>query len=415
MALALDASTPALATGTSQVASASLTSVPANALLVVIAGHDTVGADSTSSSVVTGGSLTWTKAATRSKADDPATAQPGHLQVSWARFAAGGSITVTSTGTNTNSNCCIQVLVFTGALAAGTPMTTAEASQGSAISISLTTTAANSWVWVGMEDWQGISVPTPVTGWTTQSSQQAIGGSFTFWCVKKNATTATAGTTETLTNTDSGSGRQDNLIIFEVLEEPAGTTAKSGTDTGTLSDTSSLAIATNLTDSAALAEVSSGAGGNLTGADSGTLSGVSALAVDTPTTDAGTVTDSSALAIVTADTAALTDTASAPNVAVTTSDSARLSEVSTGGGQRLTDGTMVYHLNRLAGTLSGGVPTQSAVAAANTWAGTSGLSLVDALNEKAGAATPALELAGIANQLASTVGLTVTDALSRIP
>lgn len=77
--------------------------------------------------------------------------------------------------------------------------------------------------------------------------------------------------------------------------------------------------------------------------------------------------------------------------------------------------TLTYHLNRLAGTLVGGVPSLTAVAAANAWAGTSKLSLEDALNEKAGHSVPTLDVAGALNELAGTNDLTPVDAISRIP
>ena len=47
-------------------------------------------------------------------------------------------------------------------------------------------------------------------------------------------------------------------------------------------------------------------------------------------------------------------------------------------------GTLQYEMNRLAGTLVGGVPSRDAQGAANVWAGTTGLDLVGALNVKAG-------------------------------
>lgn len=63
-------------------------------------------------------------------------------------------------------------------------------------------------------------------------------------------------------------------------------------------------------------------------------------------------------------------------------------------------------MNRLAGTLVNGVPSRDAQAAANIWAGTSGLSLVGALNVKALRTLPNyLELQGVLNQLAGTSGL----------
>lgn len=64
---------------------------------------------------------------------------------------------------------------------------------------------------------------------------------------------------------------------------------------------------------------------------------------------------------------------------------------------------------------STGACKETAVSAANIWAGTVGLSLVDALNEKAGHPIPTRDVAGCLNELAGTVGLTPLDAISRIP
>lgn len=78
--------------------------------------------------------------------------------------------------------------------------------------------------------------------------------------------------------------------------------------------------------------------------------------------------------------------------------------------------TLQYAMNRKAGTLVGDVPTQDAQGAANIWAGTTGLDLVEALNIKALNALPDYrELAGVLNQLAGTVGLEVDGAAAAIP
>jgi hypothetical protein len=75
-----------------------------------------------------------------------------------------------------------------------------------------------------------------------------------------------------------------------------------------------------------------------------------------------------------------------------------------------------YHLNRKAGTLVADLPTQEEQQAANTWAGTTGLELVAALNVEAGNALPNYrELAGVLNQLAGTTGHDVDEAAARIP
>jgi hypothetical protein len=78
--------------------------------------------------------------------------------------------------------------------------------------------------------------------------------------------------------------------------------------------------------------------------------------------------------------------------------------------------TLQYAMNRKAGTLVGGVPTRDAQGAANVWAGTSGLDLVEALNIKALNTLPNYrDLAGVLNQLAGTTGLEVDAAAAAIP
>lgn len=78
--------------------------------------------------------------------------------------------------------------------------------------------------------------------------------------------------------------------------------------------------------------------------------------------------------------------------------------------------TLVYHLNRKAGTLVADLPTLDAAGAANVYAGTTGLETVGALNVAAGNSLPDYrELAGVLNQLAGTTGLGVDEAASQIP
>jgi hypothetical protein len=77
--------------------------------------------------------------------------------------------------------------------------------------------------------------------------------------------------------------------------------------------------------------------------------------------------------------------------------------------------TLVYHLNRKAGTLVNDAATRTDQDAANVWAGTTGRTLVGALNVVAGNTLPNYrELAGVLNQLAGTTGLGVDEAASQI-
>jgi hypothetical protein len=113
------------------------------------------------------------------------------------------------------------------------------------------------------------------------------------------------------------------------------------------------------------------------------------------------------------DSGTLSETASL-TVLISATDSATLSEAAVNPNPGGSIQTLTYHLNRLAGTLSGGIPTRSAVDAANLWAGTSKLSLEDALNDKAGQTTPKWDVAGALNAIAGTSKLTAVDAISRI-
>lgn len=82
---------------------------------------------------------------------------------------------------------------------------------------------------------------------------------------------------------------------------------------------------------------------------------------------------------------------------------------------RIVSETLQHAMNRKAGTLNGDVPTLDAQGAANVWAGTTGLSLVGALNVEAGNTLPNYrDLAGVLNQLAGTTGLGVDGAAAAI-
>jgi hypothetical protein len=80
--------------------------------------------------------------------------------------------------------------------------------------------------------------------------------------------------------------------------------------------------------------------------------------------------------------------------------------------------TYTYHLNRLAGTLSNGVPTLDAQGAANVWAGTKGFAIPGALNalyaSRNSGKNLGLDLQGVLNALAGTNGLGINDAAARI-
>jgi hypothetical protein len=76
---------------------------------------------------------------------------------------------------------------------------------------------------------------------------------------------------------------------------------------------------------------------------------------------------------------------------------------------------LVLSLNVLAGvTNANGGVTTSAATAANIWAGTTGLELLDALNRKAGNTLPNYrDMNAVCNQLAGTTNLEAQDAMDQ--
>lgn len=221
--LQIDATSPAYisTTSASTVTSASFTA-PSGALLVALAAHDTTSANTTNTSVVTdSGGLSWTKAATMSR--QAGSTIDGHVQVSWAVTSSAVARTVTTTGTNTIAGTGLQVLVFTGA-ATSAPLTTATgSSSAAAVSKAITTTAANSWVWLVNDDWGTQAVPTAGTNQATHAGS-VIGTTITMWIDKQLAVTAANGTSVTMNSTAPTTSTANNFIAFAVAPS-SGTTA----------------------------------------------------------------------------------------------------------------------------------------------------------------------------------------------
>lgn len=116
----------------------------------------------------------------------------------------------------------------------------------------------------------------------------------------------------------------------EVSATPTGATAKSGNDSGALTDgTPSIAATFSRTDSAALTDNTPSIAATPATTDSGTLSDASAIAAGIATNDSGTLSDASAVTIQTANTDSGTlSESSALAAAVGTSDSATFSDAS---------------------------------------------------------------------------------------
>jgi len=236
MAIALDASTPAATTivkaSTSQ-ASASF-SPPANSLIIVFFGVqavDSASAQSVSAVTNTGTALTWTR---KVLANHSGSSPGGSAEIWWAfNTAAQTGITVSANFTrpaaaSTDQNGGLMaVKVYTGTAtslstaASGSQISTANA----VFSASVTTTAANSWVWGVALNWSNSTVGTAGTAQTIVESVNDTTSGDAEWSQKQNATTPSSGTSVTIN--DTAPSVTHLLAVIEILA--AGGTLKTAT------------------------------------------------------------------------------------------------------------------------------------------------------------------------------------------
>src|SRR5574340_1733091 len=221
MALALDASTPTQVTSTT---SATLTTAsftaPANALLVAFISFDSGPAGTVRTFTISDtGGLTWTLVGRRSNGTNtPAgTGTDGGVYVFSATTTTSAARTVSATESARSNPEGLQlaVKVFTdtgGAPTVGnvTGFTTASGLP----SLSVTTSAANSWVWSVPSDWTQSGLGTAGTSQTLTDEFNPT-GSYTGHAWKQNSTTATSGTAVTM-NLTAPANQQVNQLAVEI-------------------------------------------------------------------------------------------------------------------------------------------------------------------------------------------------------
>jgi hypothetical protein len=256
VAIAIDSSTPALATAnTGNVATTASFTPPSGAVLAAFAWHDTSGGNTTNSSAVTDSqSSTWSIGATRAKPDSGA--QNGHVQVSTAVPAASTATTVTTTGTSTGGSLAagIYCAVLTGCDTTTPIDAIAEGSSASAvISQLLTTVTVDALVMLINSDWNVAAAPTPAAGETTiVGTGLGAGPDMRIWLVRLTALKNPAGAV-TMASTAPTSGNTNNWVA--VAFRPAG----GGSTPISIGDAGSEAEALTVTAAAPLADTASGA------------------------------------------------------------------------------------------------------------------------------------------------------------
>jgi hypothetical protein len=233
VALAIDGSTPAKATGTTTAITTAAFSPPANTQLVAFVarnvGFHNFNADGNVSST---GGLSWSLAGRKSvNAGSTGGAGTDGCTEIWVAntTTAPGSMTVTDTRgdglSGSGAEHILKVEVFTGAESPWAGAITGTSSTSGLPSASVTTTQANSWVFASSSDWSAGGVGTVGSG-QTMIDEDDVAGQYDAHIWRQTSTTSVSGTSVTM-NLTAPSGQQYNELAIEIRE-----TAATATDAG---------------------------------------------------------------------------------------------------------------------------------------------------------------------------------------
>jgi hypothetical protein len=211
--LSIDAqvSTHQTSAGTS-ITSSGITTTGSNELLVALIASDGPNSSGgqTFSSVTTTG-LTWTL---RKRVN----AQAGTAEI-WTAVASSplSNVSVTATRSGGSAVGAITVVAFKGASTAAIGATGGGNASTGAPSVSLTTTAAGSWVWGIGNDWDQASARTVGSNQTKIDEYLANAGD-TFWVQRLNTFSGGPGQSATINDTAPTIDRW-NLATIEILPQ----------------------------------------------------------------------------------------------------------------------------------------------------------------------------------------------------
>ena len=193
------------------ISSPSFSTLAANELLVAYVGSDGPnGAKSQTFSSVTGGGLTWTM---RERADG----QPGDAEI-WQAVAPTPltGITVTATRSAGAYQGSLSVVSYIGASTTINGSVSTQSGASGAPSVSLTTTANNSWVWGVGNDWDNAVARTIGPNQTMFDQFVDTGTGDTFWTQYQTGQNLASGTAVTINDT-TPTGDSWNLAAIEIV------------------------------------------------------------------------------------------------------------------------------------------------------------------------------------------------------
>ncbi len=217
-ALAIDASSPpSVNNNTYTVTTASFTP-PAGSVLYIL-----IGLNSTSSShnKVTnvsdnlgGSGLSYTQVLKEGTENGNDTVS--YLYTATVSTAQAMTVSVTQFQ-NFSFFLWFKVLVITGASTASSVGASGGGKGATGvINDSYVSTANNSWGWLVYSDWHGVGIPTAGAGQTVYDSFQDVGDVTSYAIIQQNSTTASSGTSVTMSTTAPVAGAQTAHLYFEM-------------------------------------------------------------------------------------------------------------------------------------------------------------------------------------------------------
>ncbi len=235
MALAIDASTPAKATGTGT-AITTVSFTPPNGSLVLLgfgSNNTSVGTDTSISSVTnTGTAITWTRRARKNTnaSSTGGAGTAGGAEI-WTGVGNGGAITVTANGVGSGVGFekYLQPVVLTSADTTSLANVTAAFSTSGTVTLTLASCLAGSYVFSFSSDWAQKGLITSIGSGQTVISEHDVTGQITIhgW---RTTSVLGAGGSQTM-NIVTPTAQQFNQVAIEIRDSGGAAAARLATAT----------------------------------------------------------------------------------------------------------------------------------------------------------------------------------------
>ena len=207
-----------LGTNATNITSPSFSTTQANELLVAYLASDGPNSGNTQTfSSVTGAGLTWTMR-------ERANAQDGDAEI-WQAVATTPleNVTVTAARSTGGYQGSMDIVSYVGASTTANGAVATQSAASGAPSISVTTTANDSWVWAVGDDWNNATARTIGSNQTLLDQYLNSSSGDTYWTQYQNGQAQPSGAS-VVTNDSAPTGDSWNLAAIEILPSGASST-----------------------------------------------------------------------------------------------------------------------------------------------------------------------------------------------